>query len=190
MSEELTNNNEGQVTETQTEETKTYTQEEVDALLQAEADRRVTAALKKQEKKNADKVREAERLANMSAEQRYEETLRQREAAIEAKEAELALAENKNACAKILAEKGLSLDLVDFIVAEDADIMNENIKKIEKAFKNSVKAEVEKRLVSKTPTKSLPMDKTVTKNDISKMSFKDLQNLKDTQPELWAELIK
>ena len=38
---------------------KTYTQEEVDALLQKEADRRVTEALKKQERKNADKVREA-----------------------------------------------------------------------------------------------------------------------------------
>ena len=39
-----------QTTETQEPETKTYTQEEVLALLQSEADKRVTAALKKQQK--------------------------------------------------------------------------------------------------------------------------------------------
>ena len=37
--------------ETTTEETKTYTQEEVLALLQSETDKRVTAALKTQQKK-------------------------------------------------------------------------------------------------------------------------------------------
>ena len=36
---------------TQEQETKTYTQEEVTALLQSEADKRVTAALKKQQQK-------------------------------------------------------------------------------------------------------------------------------------------
>lgn len=44
-------------------ETKTYTQEEVDALLQREGDKRVTEALKKQERKNAEKIKEAQKLA-------------------------------------------------------------------------------------------------------------------------------
>ena len=39
------------VEETTTEETKTYTAEEVMALLQSESDKRVTAALKKQQQK-------------------------------------------------------------------------------------------------------------------------------------------
>lgn len=42
---------EGQNSESETPEEKTYTQAELDALLQAETDRRVTAALKKAEKK-------------------------------------------------------------------------------------------------------------------------------------------
>ena len=56
MAEEIINNgtgtegNEGGAG-SQQEETKTYTQEEVLALLQSETDRRVTEALKKQEKK-------------------------------------------------------------------------------------------------------------------------------------------
>lgn len=47
-------------------EPKTYTQEEVDALLQKEADRRVTEALKKAERKNQEKVKEAQKLAQIS----------------------------------------------------------------------------------------------------------------------------
>lgn len=191
MAENLENNTGAvETTETENQEVKTYTQEEVEALLQKETDRRVSAALKKQEKKNADKIREAERLANMTAEQRYEETLKQREAAIEAKERELALAENKNACAKILSEKGLSLDLVEFVVADDADMMDENIKKLEKAFKASVKAEVEKRLGSSVPKKNLPMETTMTKEKFQKLNYTELMKLKTEQPELFAELSK
>ena len=191
MAENLENNTGAvETTETENQEVKIYTQEEVEALLQKETDRRVSAALKKQEKKNADKVREAERLANMTAEQRYEETLKQREAAIEAKERELALAENKNACAKILSEKGLSLDLVEFVVADDADMMDENIKKLEKAFKASVKAEVEKRLGSSVPKKNLPMETTMTKEKFQKLNYTELMKLKIEQPELFAELSK
>ena len=157
MSEELTNNTEGQVTETQTEEQEktTYTKEEVEALLQKEGDRRVSQALKSAEKKQADKLREAQKIASMNADEKYRYELEQREAAIEAKERELALAENKNACAKILSEKNISLDLVDFVVAEDAETMDANIKRLDKAFKASVKAEVEKRLGSAVPKKNL-----------------------------------
>ena len=74
---ETTNtNSEGQ--ESAAEVVKTYTQEEVDALLQREADRRVTAALKKQESK----TREAEKLAKMNDEQKFQYELEQREKAI------------------------------------------------------------------------------------------------------------
>lgn len=97
---ETTNtNSEGQ--ESAAEVVKTYTQEEVDALLQREADRRVTAALKKQESK----TREAEKLAKMNDEQKFQYELEQREKAIAEKERALALAENKNIASKILAER-------------------------------------------------------------------------------------
>ena len=187
MAEELKNNTEGQETETQTEGQKTYTQEEVEALLQKETDRRVTSALKTQEKKNAEKLREAQKLASMSAEQKYEYELQQRELAIEAKERELALSENRNVCSKILAEKGISLDLVDFCVAESAEDMDANIKKLDKAFKASVKAEVEKRLGSKTPTKNLPLDTTLTKEQFSNLSLRELAQLKETNPEIFNQ---
>ena len=124
----------------QEEEKVTLTQKELDDLIQRKSDARVTQALKTQEKKNAEKLKEAEKLAKMSADEKYAYELEQREKLIEQRELELALAENKNACAKILADKGLSLALVDFCVDTNADVMSDNIKKLDSAFKASVKA--------------------------------------------------
>ena len=169
-------------------ETKTYTQEEVDALLQREGDRRVTDALKKAERKNADKVREAQKLAQMDSQQKYEYELEQREKAIEEKEKALALAENKNIASQILADKGLSLSLVDFVIAEDAETMNSNIRLLEKAFKDSVKREVEKRLGSSAPKKNLPPDETITKEQAKKMGIRERQQLLMNNPELYNQL--
>lgn len=188
MSENLTNTQttEAQVTDTQTEETEniTMTKAELDALLQKNGDKRVTEALKKQEKKNADRVKEAEKLAKMSEAEKYEFQLEQREKAIEEKERALALAENKNEASKILADKGLSLALVDFILAEDAETMNENIKVLDKAFKASVKAEVEKRLGSKTPTQSTSINESMTREQFRKLSLSQKQQIADNDPEL------
>lgn len=169
---------------------KTYTQSEVDALLQSEVDRRITSALKKQQQKNDAKVREASKLAAMSEQQRYEYELEQREQAIAAKERELALAENKAEASKILAEKGISPLLVDFVVTDTADEMNKNIKLLESEFKKAVKAEVEKRLAGNTPKKGLPTDKAITKEDFMKMSFSEMMELKQSNPEIYAELSK
>lgn len=181
---------ENKTTETQVTEgqEKTYTQEEVDALLQQETDRRVTSALKKQEEKNNRKVREAEKLAQMNAQQRYEYELEQREKELAEKERRLTLAENAAEASKILGEKGLSQELVDFVVAEDAETMNSNIAKLDKAFKASVKAEVEKRLSTNTPKKNLPPDDTITKERFNAMTLQEQAALYANNPELYRTL--
>lgn len=171
-------------------EEKTYTQAEVDALLQAETDRRVTSALKKAEQKNAEKLKEAQKLAQMNEQEKYEYELSQRERAIAEKERALALAENKNEASKILAEKGISLQLVDFVVAEDAETMKANIDLLDSAFKQSVKAEVEKRLAGNAPKKNLPLDRTITKEQFRKMSYTEIVALKNNNPELYESLSK
>ena len=169
-------------------EIKTYTQEEVDALLQREGDKRVTEALRKAERKNAERVKEAQKLAQMNESEKYQYELEQREKAIEEKEKALALAENKNEASKILADKGLSLSLVDFVVAEDAETMNDRIKVLDKAFKESVKREVEKRLGSSAPKKNLPPDETITKEQAKKMTIIQRQNLLNSNPDLYNQL--
>lgn len=175
-------------TETVTTEKKSYTQEEVDALLQKESDRRVTEALKKAERKNAEKLKESEKLARMNESEKYEYQLEQREKAIAEKERALALAENKNEASKILAEKGLSLQLVDFVVAEDAEEMDAKIKLLDKCFKASVKAEVERRLNTTTPKKALEDEGVLTKESFKKMTIKEQQDLYTSNPELFKQL--
>lgn len=192
MDNNLNNQNTGVDTTTDTSttgtETKTYTQEEVDKMLQSEVDRRITSALKKQAKSNEAKIKEAQKLAQMNESEKFQYELEQREKAIEEKEKALALAENKNEASKILADKGLSLSLVDFVVAEDAETMNSNIRLLEKAFKDSVKREVEKRLGSSAPKKNLPPDETITKEQAKKMGIRERQQLLMNNPELYAQL--
>lgn len=162
------------------EEARTYTEQE----MQAEIDRRVTQAMLKAQRKADARVKEAEKLAQMNEQQKYEYELEQREKAIAAKESELALAENKAAAATILADKGLSARLVDFVVAEDADTMNSNILLLESEFKKSVKAEVEKRLSTSTPKKNLPTDRPITKEEFRNMTLTQQAELFNTNPEL------
>ena len=183
--EENLENKQGQENGTEQEEKLTFTQAELDALLQKEGDRRVSQALKKQE----GKVKEAQKLAKMTTEEQYQYQLEQREKAIEEKERQLALAENKAEASKILADKGLDIALVDFVVAEDAETMSANIKALEKAFKASVKREVEARLAGSTPKKNFAENEQMTKKDLMKMSVRDLQLFKNQNPDVFAQLM-
>lgn len=174
--------------ETTVEEPKTYTQEEVDKLLQSEADRRVNEAMKKAERKKEAAIKEATKLAKMDEEQRYQYELEQREKAIADKERELALAENKATASMVLSNRGISAELVNLVVAEDADTMNQNIQLLEKAFKESVKAEVEKRLATSTPKKNLPLDTAISRDSFRKMPLSKQAEIYRTNPELYKTL--
>lgn len=169
---------------------KTYTEQEVQDLLQREVDRRITGAMKKAEKKSEQRVKEAEKLARMNEEERFKYELETREKAIAEKEKQLALAENRAEATKVLAQKGLDPSLADFILAEDGEEMFNNISALEKAFKQSVKQEVEKRLQSSTPKKSLPMDTNLTKEQFVKMPLSQQAKLARENPEVYERLTK
>lgn len=182
----MAENLENVTVETPTEETETITmtKAELDALLQKNGDARVSQAMKTVEKKQ----KEAQKLAAMNASEKYEYELSQREAAIEEKERALALAENKNVASRILSEKGISLELVDFVVADDAESMDSKIKLLEKAFNKSVKTEIEKRLGSQVPKKNLADADAVTKDTLRKMTLAERQQFAKENPELYSNL--
>lgn len=188
MDEATNQNQETQTTETQESTPRTYTEEEVRELLQKEGDKRVSEAMKKAERKSQAKIKEATKLAQMNEEQKFQYELEQREKAIEAKEKELALAENKATASQVLADRGLSTKLVDMVVAEDADEMMDNINLLDNAFKASVKAEVEKRLASKTPKKNLPLDTHITQEQFRAMPLSQQAELYKTNPDLYKQL--
>lgn len=179
-----------EVVETQGSETKTYTLDEVNAMIEEGKKQAREEAKKSASKEFQKKMDESKKLSRMSEQERYEYELSQREQAILEKEKELALMENKNEASKILSEKGISLNLVDFVVKDTAEDTLAAINLLEKEFKKSVKSEVEKRLAGNTPKKGLPVNKAITKEDFMKMSFTELMELKNENPELYAELSK
>lgn len=166
-----------------------YTHEEVKELLQKETDRRVTEALKKQERKLESKLKEAEKLRNMDESQKKQYEFEQREKALEEKEKEFALMENKIECNKILNQRGLPIDFVGYVVAEDADTMMENINSFEKAFKAAVADAVNDKLQKKTPTAGSTSQKGMTKEAFRKLSLAEQSEIYRTNPSLYKELV-
>ena len=155
--------------ETKQPEAKTYTQEEVDKLLQVTGDKRATTAgakaietFKKTElpKLLTEAITEAKRLEQMTAEERVE-TERQK-AAAELKAREEALAERereanrhelKAAVIDTLTEKGLPVSLWKVVNYENADTCNESIKALETEWRKAVEDGVNARLKTSVPKK-------------------------------------
>lgn len=167
---------------------RTYTQAEVDEMIQRAADQRVTQALKTAEKKNAAKIAEAEKLAKMSEQDKYIYQLEQREKEVAEKEKQLAMAEMRTEVQKALGAKGLDLSLADLVVNEDAEVTANNIKALEKAFTSAVRAEVAKRLASKAPTTSIGNKGQITKDEFNKMNYAQRMALKTEDEELYHML--
>lgn len=183
-----TNTTTTEVNQPNTEAPKSYTQEEVDKLIQAEADRRVNQALTKKEREMAKKLTEAERLGKMSEEEKFKYQLEQKEAELAAKEREFTLRDNKIAAMKVLSEREIAADLVEFIVHEDADIMMANINQLDKFIKASVAAQVKARLGGAAPKTGLNNNAELTKEQFSKMTYAQRVELSQNNPELYKKL--
>lgn len=186
---ENTNVNEN---ENQTEDTgvKTYTltQDEIDALLQRESDKRVTAALKTQQKKyekqislsklDDDAREKAEKDARI---QELEEMLRDRD-----------IANNKSELKSVLSARGLSAEFADLItITDDLEESQAKIDVLDKLFKAAVKNEVERRLAASGGT---PKGNTttntgeITKEQFRKMSLTEQAKLARDNPEVYKKL--
>lgn len=170
------------------EETKTYTQEEVNKLLQAESDKRVTAALKKQADKFEKEKAEFEKLREMDDAQKKEYEFNKRVEELEAKEKEFVLTQNKLEASKVMAEHGLPISFVDYIVAEDAETMMSNITAFETEWKAAISDAVSKRLAQPAPKGSNVSQKGMTKEEFSKLTLAQQSEIYRTNPELYKQM--
>lgn len=166
---------------------KTFTQEEVDALLQSEADRRVNQALAKQKKEYEKKLS----LSKLDGEAREAAEREQRIAELEQQLRDYQLEKNRSELKTVLSSRGLSAEFADIItISEDISESQSNIDKLDKLFKAAVKAEVERRLgQNSTPKNSTKDYATMTKEQFSKLSLAEIQTLKNAEPELYKALI-
>ena len=174
-------------TETNTE-VKTYTQEEVMALLQSESDKRVQQALKTQQKKYEKQLS----LSKLDGNEREKAEKDNRIAELEEQLAAFQIERNKSELKSVLSARGLSAEFADIIsITDDIEASQANIEKLDSLFRKSVKAEVEKRLAGNTPQGNTgKAGNSLTQEDISKMSLKDLQALKRNNPEIFNNYFK
>lgn len=186
MAEEIINNVvEGSVEGTPAaEEVKTYTQEEVLALIQSETDKRVSQALKTQQKKYEKQIS----LSKLDDDERAKAEKDDRIAELEEQLAQFHIERNRSELKSVLSSRGLSAEFADIVaINDDIEASQANIDKLDKLFKAAVKAEVEKRLAGSAP-KGNGGAATITNKDKSKMSLAELTQLKKTNPELYAQM--
>ena len=167
-------------TETGTEETtvtetteKTFTHEEVLQLIQSEADKRVSQALKTQQKKYEKQLS----LSKLDGDAREKAEKDNKIAELEEQLAAFQIEKNRSELKSVLSSRGLSAEFADIIaISDDIEASQANIDALDKLFKAAVKAEVEKRLAGSAP-QSGSTSKEITKETISKMSLAELQRL-------------
>lgn len=122
---------------------KTFTQAELDKIIKQEQ-----AKWKRQQEKA---VSEAQRLANMTAEQRAQEEARQREESLTRREAELNRRELRATALETLAANQLPAELADLLDYTDAEKCSASIKKVQKSWQAAVQKGVEARVAGSPP---------------------------------------
>lgn len=186
--EELNNNVVNKEQENKTpanEEIKTYTQEEVLALLQSETDKRVNQALAKQQKKYEKQLT----LSKLDGDEREKAEKDNRIAELEEQLAQFQIERNKSELKSVLSARGLSAEFADIIsVSDDLEASQANIDKLDRLFKDAVRAEVEKRLAGNAPKGNGSSPAEITKEAAKKMTMAELNELMEKNPELFNKL--
>ena len=145
--------------------TKTYTEEEVAKLVQAESDRRTNQALAKQKKEYEKKLS----LQSLDEQQRKEAESQMKIQELQEQLAQFQIEKNKSELKSVLSSRGLSAEFADLInITDDLEESQKNIDTLDRIFKAAVKAEVEKRLAANggAPRSSS------TSGEITKETFK------------------
>ena len=185
MDENMTNSNVAEEQQTEEQEVKTYTQEEVLELLQRESDKRVSQALKTQQKKYEKQLS----LSKLDGEERAKAEKDAEIAELREQLAQFQIERNRSELKSVLSSRGLSAEFADIIaINDDIEASQANIDKLDKLFKAAVKAEVEKRLAGNAPKGNGGTTTEITKDSAKKMTMAQLNELANSNPELFEKL--
>lgn len=133
------------------ERAKTFTQDDVNRIIQDRLAKERQKWEKEFETKLTEAKTEAEKLAKMNAEQRAEYERKKREEELAKREAEITRRELRATALETLAEKGLPKQLADILVYTDAESCQKSIENVEKVFREAVEAAVNERLKGEPP---------------------------------------
>ena len=134
-----------------TEADKTFTQDELDHIVQE----RVKRAVAKAQKDAEDKIKQAqskgERLAKLTKDERAKEEEAKRLADLEAREKAIAVKELRIETQSLLADEGLPIEFLDVVMADTAESVKDNIASVRKVFDEAVEKRVNERLTQDKP---------------------------------------
>jgi len=182
-------------TNTPQEEAKTYTLEEVNAMLQQEGDRRVSSAMKKKEREIEALKRQIENektLSQLDEEARAAAEKDMRIAELESQLKDFQLSRTKNEVMKVLSARGLPAELADMLsIGTDVEEAQQMIEAFDKIYKSAVAREVKARLAatSAVPQIAEAMSGKMTKEQYNKLPLSEQQAMYDADPELVRNLI-
>lgn len=189
---------------------KTYTEEEVAKMIQAQTDKRVTEALKtaknkwqtEYEDQLAKEKAEAERLAKLSAEERQKEELKKIQEGIDIERAEF---EQQRAefqrermmldTVKKLSANGMPTDFAEFLVGKNEDITAKNIEafseKWNTTLQQAIESHVENRLRGQEPKVSNTSNepKVMSKKEFANLPAKERMQMMKDNPELVQQIL-
>ena len=170
--------------QTKEQTVKTFTQEEVDKIV----NKRLARERKDIEAKIEAERAEAERLAKMSEAEKQQALFKKQVAEFEATKKAFESEKLLNETSKQLASKNLPIEFAEMLKANDAESTFENIKIFEAKFNEAVEKLVNERLKGKTPKAQTGAVDGVTKEAFNKMSYKERLELFNSDPELYNKL--
>lgn len=130
---------------------KSFTQEDIDKIVNKTIARERSKWEKDFETKLEAQKSEAEKLAKMNADQRAEHERTKRENELAEREAAINRRELRATALESLAEKSLPSQLAEILVYTDAESTNSSIAAVENAFRAAVESAVNERLKGETP---------------------------------------
>lgn len=172
----------------QTETTeKTFTQAELDAIIQKEK----AKAKRSAEKEYQAKIDEAERLRKMNADEKAEYEAKKQAAYIAELEAKINRSGLEKEASKMLLEAGIVAgdEILAFVVKDSAESTQEAVNSFTELVNQLADNKVKEMLKGKTPRKvEQSTAGAITKEQFDRMGYKDRNELLQSNPELYAQL--
>lgn len=166
--------------EATTEESKTFTQQELDDIVEARVARAVKKAQKDAEEQIQKAQSEGERLAKLSKDERLKEEQAKRLSELEKREHDLAMKELSIEARSLLSEEGLPVEFLDIVMADTAESVKDNISNLRTVFDQAVEKRVDERLTQ---------SKVRTGSTAGAMSKQDIMAISDTSERQRLSLI-
>ncbi|HFI0051306.1 TPA: DUF4355 domain-containing protein [Streptococcus suis] len=168
---------------------KTFTQAELDAIIQKEK----AKAKRSAEKEYQAKIDEAEKMRKMNADQKAKYEAKKQADYIAELEAKINRSGLEKEASKMLSDVGISVDdnILGFVVKDTAEATKEAVESFSALVNDLADKKVSEMLKGKTPKKvEQTTSASITQEQFNRMSYRAQLDLQKADPELYEKLSK